>query len=54
MSTPLNTPPTGRISRTSGDPTPAYPRDLLGHGRHPPQARWPGNARVGVQFVLNY
>jgi putative urate catabolism protein len=35
--------------------TPArYPRDLLGHGRHPPHARWPGQARVAVQFVLNY
>ena len=31
-----------------------YPRDLKGHGQNPPQARWPGNARVAVQFVLNY
>ena len=31
-----------------------YPRDLLGYGRNPPHARWPGNARVAVQFVLNY
>jgi len=31
-----------------------YPRDLRGYGRHPPHARWPGNARVAVQFVLNY
>ncbi len=31
-----------------------YPRDLLGHGRHPPHAQWPGQARVAVQFVLNY
>ena len=31
-----------------------YPRDLIGHGRHPPHARWPGNARIAVQFVLNY
>jgi putative urate catabolism protein len=31
-----------------------YPRDLVGYGRHPPHARWPGNARVAVQFVLNY
>jgi allantoinase len=31
-----------------------YPRDLKGHGRHPPQAHWPGQARVAVQFVLNY
>jgi allantoinase len=32
----------------------AYPRDLRGHGRHPPHPRWPGDARVAVQFVLNY
>ncbi|HET7097445.1 MAG TPA: allantoinase, partial [Casimicrobiaceae bacterium] len=31
-----------------------YPRDLTGYGRNPPHARWPGNARVAVQFVLNY
>ncbi|MCA6218072.1 allantoinase PuuE [Ideonella sp. B7] len=31
-----------------------YPRDLVGYGRNPPHARWPGNARVAVQFVLNY
>ncbi|TAL13897.1 MAG: allantoinase PuuE [Aquabacterium sp.] len=34
--------------------SPAYPRDLVGYGRTPPQARWPGNARIAVQFVLNY
>jgi putative urate catabolism protein len=27
---------------------------LRGHGRTPPHARWPGNARIAVQFVLNY
>jgi allantoinase len=31
-----------------------YPRDLRGYGKQPPHARWPGNARVAVQFVLNY
>jgi putative urate catabolism protein len=34
--------------------TPPYPRDLIGHGRTPPHAQWPGGARVAVQFVLNY
>jgi len=34
--------------------TPRYPRDLQGYGRRPPHPRWPGNARVAVQFVLNY
>ncbi len=32
----------------------AYPRDLIGHGRTPPHARWPGGARIALQFVLNY
>ncbi|HEX7328750.1 MAG TPA: allantoinase PuuE [Casimicrobiaceae bacterium] len=35
-------------------PDPSYPRDLVGYGRHPPRADWPGNARIAVQFVLNY
>jgi putative urate catabolism protein len=29
-------------------------RDLVGYGAVPPQARWPGGARVAVQFVINY
>jgi len=28
-------------------------RDLTGYGGHPPHARWPDEARVAVQFVLN-
>ncbi len=31
-----------------------YPRDLIGYGPNPPQANWPGGARIAVQFVLNY
>ncbi len=31
-----------------------YPRDLRGYGRNPPHAQWPGQARIAVQFVLNY
>ena len=31
-----------------------YPRDLIGYGPNPPRANWPGNARIAVQFVLNY
>ncbi len=30
-----------------------YPRDLTGYGRDVPHARWPGGARIAVQFVLN-
>ena len=36
------------------DSTLAYPRDLVGYGPKPPHARWPGGARIAVQFVLNY
>lgn len=36
------------------DSTADYPRDLAGYGRNPPHAQWPGQARVAVQFVLNY
>ncbi|WP_306395915.1 allantoinase PuuE [Telluria beijingensis] len=32
----------------------AYPRDLAGYGCTPPHARWPGAARIALQFVLNY
>lgn len=35
-------------------PVEAYPRDLVGYGRSPPDPRWPGGARIAVQFVVNY
>jgi putative urate catabolism protein len=31
-----------------------YPRDLVGYGRSVPDPRWPGRARIAVQFVVNY
>jgi allantoinase len=31
-----------------------YPRDLIGYGRNPVFADWPGQAKLAVQFVLNY
>jgi allantoinase len=31
-----------------------YPRDLIGYGRNPPHAQWPGKAKIAIQFVLNY
>ncbi|GBL45249.1 uricase [Sulfuriferula multivorans] len=31
-----------------------YPRNLIGYGQNPPHPRWPENARIAVQFVLNY
>jgi allantoinase len=36
------------------DATAPYPRDLVGYGRNPPHPQWPGQARVALQFVLNY
>ncbi|MDH3613989.1 MAG: allantoinase PuuE [Gammaproteobacteria bacterium] len=31
-----------------------YPRDLRGYGRRPPDPGWPNDARIAVQFVVNY
>ena len=31
-----------------------YPRDLAGYGRTSPNPSWPGDARVAVQFVVNF
>jgi putative urate catabolism protein len=31
-----------------------YPRDLIGYGRTPPHAQWPHQAKIAVQFVINY
>ena len=35
-------------------PSAEYPRDLAGYGRTPPDPRWPGGARVALQFVVNF
>jgi putative urate catabolism protein len=32
----------------------SYPRDMIGYGQSPPDPRWPGEALVAVQFVVNY
>jgi putative urate catabolism protein len=39
---------------STNTPQQPYPRDLIGYGRNPPNPRWPGDARIAVQFVLNY
>ena len=31
-----------------------YPRDMHGYGPKPPDPKWPGGARIAVQFVINY
>ena len=35
-------------------PSADYPRDLAGYGRNAPDPRWPGGARVALQFVVNF
>ena len=50
------------LQRGTGDLTdtpvpgtaPDYPRDMIGYGRTPPDPRWPGGARIALQFVINY
>jgi len=37
----------GRMSTPS-------PRDLVGYGGDPPHPHWPGEARIAVNFVMNY
>lgn len=31
-----------------------YPRDLIGYGQRLPDPKWPGDARVAINFALNY
>jgi len=31
-----------------------YPRDFRGHGPNPPDAQWPGGAKIAISLVLNY
>ena len=33
---------------------PDYPRDLIGYANNPPDPQWPNNARLAVNFVINY
>ena len=34
--------------------TPSYPRDMQGYGQFPVNPQWPDNARIALQFVINY
>ncbi|MEQ8344765.1 MAG: allantoinase PuuE [Sneathiellaceae bacterium] len=34
--------------------TGSYPRDMVGYGRHTPDPKWPGGARLALSFVMNY
>ena len=31
-----------------------YPRDMAGYGRSAPDPKWPEDAKIAVQFVINY
>lgn len=31
-----------------------YPRDFIGYGAQPPHPQWPKQARLALQFVINY
>ena len=31
-----------------------YPRNMIGYGANPPDAAWPGGAKIAVSLVLNY
>src|SRR5437016_5798394 len=44
---------TPRCSRIPPMSTP-YPRDLVGYAGNPPHPHWPGDARIAVNFVINY
>src|SRR6185369_25399 len=41
-------------SQDEGEMGKSDPRDLVGYGRQPPHAQWPGGARIAVQLVVNY
>jgi putative urate catabolism protein len=34
--------------------TGAYPRDMIGYGAKPPHPHWPHDARLALNFVVNY
>ena len=48
-----STPASGAAILT-GPSSKGPPRDLVGYEDRRPNARWPGGARVAVQFALNY
>src|ERR1700743_2802629 len=45
---------TSRIGRKVLRMTWSPVRDLIGYGANPPDPRWPGGARLAVNFVLNF
>ncbi|HLW91290.1 MAG TPA: polysaccharide deacetylase family protein, partial [Roseiarcus sp.] len=43
----------GKSARKTAKSNLGPPRDFVGYGRNPPHARWPGEARIAVNFNLN-
>ena len=44
----------GRLVPRTAGPGGNMTRDFVGYGAEPPHARWPGEARVAVNFVINF
>ncbi|AKZ62529.1 chitin deacetylase [Herbaspirillum hiltneri N3] len=42
------------MSDAASDPHSHLARDFVGYGEQPPHARWPGNARLALNIVVNY
>ncbi|WP_158969359.1 allantoinase PuuE [Paraglaciecola sp. L3A3] len=42
------------MSKQEQNPYTDYPRDLVGYGKTPPHPKWPNQARIALQFVMNY
>ncbi|NJM97713.1 MAG: allantoinase PuuE [Phormidesmis sp. RL_2_1] len=44
------------MSSSPSEPWPPekYPRDMVGYGQHPTHPHWPDEARLALQFVINY
>lgn len=40
--------------QSSSGQSSSYPRDLKGYGQNPPHPHWPHEARLALQFVINY
>ena len=45
--------PSKRLDNTGEDMN-SYPRDFRGYGPNPPNADWPGEAKIAISIVLNY
>ena len=52
-----DTRPAGAAGRQREEPhtmSSPYPRDLIGYAGKPPNPKWPGDARLAINFVMNY